>query len=685
MSPASAESNNDKPPVTVSPVRAALIVELMKTHCKKGIKIAYSILRDKNLAPDIASNTILKLLEMKEELFSKIKRLDVYFFEMVRNEAFYVQNKKCKFCPILDNFDSNGDDEDTLLHKYFANIDTIEPLEELIYQLKNPRYSEILYLYYIEHLPHKEIAKIMNISENNSKAILKRAKNALRVLFNSRYPDDDPGGSNGKSSHSEKDNAKTNNFNSVKTADKGTSSHIQDVKGLMYNFMLNEIILEIEAEQGYKYMVEDIGTEIDVELFLDLKEKEMLEKIYSFPHFLSKDDKVIETENCGNNPNKKNPLIKESFPGVELAQQLSKGWSLVLVKSRLNLIVNWMIPAIHYPTLIEPFFHINTSKLSTDESGYSIYSEKSFAKIFSHLLLLENFIDHEQKKEQLVINQNLINHQTGSDVLNSGPKIFIKLLEPDFDISNECDKWKVEGDFKKIPLSSIYFSTKEKIFNIWNRNNDDSSFNALQGECNENSIRFNRISGKISPSALSDVHLEAPDTGTNFITPIFLNTAINDNFDWGSYPDAGAFTKCGQIEEFLADTLVLRESIESLNQDIKYLKNQLNFSWSTLGRLEIILEYPGIETVRTFRLLPDTLDNDLLFRYRTIFSALEIKERGIFVFLNTPDVGPAITDTSEVNLIILFINIEELQSKYFSLISRDKNGKTFLIEKCLNE
>ena len=64
-------------------------------------------------------------------------------------------------------------DEEILSHQFLSQI--IESLPD--------RYRIVFNLYYIEELSHKEISKLLNVSEGTSKSILSRARTKLKEII----------------------------------------------------------------------------------------------------------------------------------------------------------------------------------------------------------------------------------------------------------------------------------------------------------------------------------------------------------------------------------------------------------------------------------------------------------------------------------------------------------------------
>ena len=72
--------------------------------------------------------------------------------------------------------------EETLPDQTARDADTYMDLHKAIEQLR-PEYREVIKLYYLDDLPVKEIAQILNKNENTIKTQLSRARDTLRTFL----------------------------------------------------------------------------------------------------------------------------------------------------------------------------------------------------------------------------------------------------------------------------------------------------------------------------------------------------------------------------------------------------------------------------------------------------------------------------------------------------------------------
>ncbi|MGI5901488.1 MAG: RNA polymerase sigma factor [Desulfitobacteriia bacterium] len=148
------------------------------------VQTACRILRDIHLAQDVVQEAFLKVANN----FEKIKNLDcnkrqALFVIIVRNLSIDIYREKRKQQELslqemnLDLPASDPGVEDILLTNESFSI-IAEKIEEL-----HPSYADILALKYFYHYTDQEIAKMLNITLENTRTRLHRARRSLRKLL----------------------------------------------------------------------------------------------------------------------------------------------------------------------------------------------------------------------------------------------------------------------------------------------------------------------------------------------------------------------------------------------------------------------------------------------------------------------------------------------------------------------
>jgi RNA polymerase sigma-70 factor (ECF subfamily) len=156
------------------------ITEIYKLYSGTMLYIANSILHDIHLAEDAVSEAFIKIINNCE----KINIIDCYRTRgfvviIVRNVALDMlrRQKRRQTIPLEDYSDNLGYEEPG-----FDNITVKEICEKVVYCMSklNKNYSDILYLKMEFNCSYEEIGKILEISQENAKTRLSRARKALK-------------------------------------------------------------------------------------------------------------------------------------------------------------------------------------------------------------------------------------------------------------------------------------------------------------------------------------------------------------------------------------------------------------------------------------------------------------------------------------------------------------------------
>ncbi len=152
---------------------------LYKTYYKYMCKIAYNILNDFHLAQDVVQSAFIKLLENIHKIEEINSDKTKSFITMVtKNIAinYYNKIKRQKHINIetLNYILVNNDQPmDEIIDKEI--FDTVASHVKKL----NPNYKDILSLKYYYNYSHKEIAAILDITQENVRVRIHRAKQSL--------------------------------------------------------------------------------------------------------------------------------------------------------------------------------------------------------------------------------------------------------------------------------------------------------------------------------------------------------------------------------------------------------------------------------------------------------------------------------------------------------------------------
>ena len=153
---------------------------IFKTYKKLMLHKAYGILRDYMLAEDAASEAFIRIYKNLHKIDDpNSKKTIAFLVTIVKNVALtMLQREKGLYAEELDEQreDSFNLEENTVAQLSSEHI--FEIVEELSEELKGA-----FLLKYTYDLSHREIGRILGISENNVTVRLHRAKNKLADLL----------------------------------------------------------------------------------------------------------------------------------------------------------------------------------------------------------------------------------------------------------------------------------------------------------------------------------------------------------------------------------------------------------------------------------------------------------------------------------------------------------------------
>lgn len=146
---------------------------------------AYRILKDSYLAEDAVHNAFLKASECLSRIGSpEEKSSRNYLLILARNAALRIYNRNKKQIPTETVEEIVPDMQDVEVETESREV--MRKVFELIYSLE-PSYCDILLLKFYYEMEDAEIAQTLDISLNNARVRLHRAKTALKVKLKEVY------------------------------------------------------------------------------------------------------------------------------------------------------------------------------------------------------------------------------------------------------------------------------------------------------------------------------------------------------------------------------------------------------------------------------------------------------------------------------------------------------------------
>lgn len=146
--------------------------------------IAFHVLNDHQLAQDAVQMSFVKIIDtMKIINDVECNKTKAFLVIICRNISINMYKKRKRNNPItIEEIEDSLPDHTCNLDDQMINFERLSALKEKIKMLYEP-YADIITLKYIFDYSEKEIAKILDISEQNARVRLHRAKNSLIKLI----------------------------------------------------------------------------------------------------------------------------------------------------------------------------------------------------------------------------------------------------------------------------------------------------------------------------------------------------------------------------------------------------------------------------------------------------------------------------------------------------------------------
>ena len=142
----------------------------MRTYADMVYRIAYRYVKNPIDTDDVFSEVFLAYFK-KERTFESEEHRKAWLIRVTINCAKDLLEQRAQMQQLH---------EETLSDQTIPDTDTYMDLHGAIEQLR-PDYREVIKLYYLDDLPVKTIAQILNKNENTIKTQLARARDTLRA------------------------------------------------------------------------------------------------------------------------------------------------------------------------------------------------------------------------------------------------------------------------------------------------------------------------------------------------------------------------------------------------------------------------------------------------------------------------------------------------------------------------
>ena len=155
-----------------------ILEKMMIEYGNELVRLAFSYVKDKEIAKDVVQNTFIKCYKHIES-FRFDAQLKTWLYRITINECKdYLKSWNYKMVHVKSFINEAArsilpSTEKTVIDKYSS-----KEIKDTIFALPNV-YREVVYLYYYDSLSTNEIAGILDVSVNTVKTRLRRAKQRL--------------------------------------------------------------------------------------------------------------------------------------------------------------------------------------------------------------------------------------------------------------------------------------------------------------------------------------------------------------------------------------------------------------------------------------------------------------------------------------------------------------------------
>lgn len=160
----------------------SLLEKLMIDYGNELVRLAFSYVKDAEIAKDLVQNTFIKCYK-NLETFRQDAQIKTWLYRITINECKdYLKSWHYKMVQVKGFIQETTrsilpSTEKAVLDKYNQ-----EEIKDTVYSLPKV-YREVVYLYYYESLTAEEISKVLDISVNTVKTRLRRAKQRLESIL----------------------------------------------------------------------------------------------------------------------------------------------------------------------------------------------------------------------------------------------------------------------------------------------------------------------------------------------------------------------------------------------------------------------------------------------------------------------------------------------------------------------
>ncbi|MEH7223228.1 sigma-70 family RNA polymerase sigma factor [Bacillus sp. JJ1566] len=159
-----------------------ILEKMMIDYGNELVRLAYSYVKDTEIAKDIVQNTFIKCYKNLDS-FRYEAKIKTWLYRITINECKdYLRSWNYKMVQVRSFINETTrsilpSTEKSVIDKYDN-----EEMKENIFSLPKV-YREVIYLYYYESLKTEEIANVLDIKVNTVKTRLSRARQRLKTMI----------------------------------------------------------------------------------------------------------------------------------------------------------------------------------------------------------------------------------------------------------------------------------------------------------------------------------------------------------------------------------------------------------------------------------------------------------------------------------------------------------------------
>lgn len=173
--------NNKDVPMNNVEMKKDFLIMIYEKHKRRMFSIAYSILKDNQKSEDIIQDCIIAFDKFYERIRDmNDKKLSYYVYRTVKNKSLNLLKKSNRVS--LVNFQIQESQFVDIHYDVSLNIineEFITEIKEYLKQISDMQAEAFIYKYYYD-FTNEEISDILNLSDNNVRALVYRTKKNIK-------------------------------------------------------------------------------------------------------------------------------------------------------------------------------------------------------------------------------------------------------------------------------------------------------------------------------------------------------------------------------------------------------------------------------------------------------------------------------------------------------------------------